>query len=563
MRRYKIIFLIFLILVIAFIAFLPSLKNGFVRWDDDVYVTNNQAIKSFSWENAATIFTSFYAGNYQPLTILSYFLDYHLCKLNPFGYHLTNLILHLLNCLLVFWLIFIFSDSPQVSFITAILFAIHPLRVESIAWISERKDVLYAFFYLGAMISYCYYLRQRRISKYYYLSLFLFLLSISSKAAAASLPLALFLIDYLMGERRSVAGLIDKIPFFTLSLLFGIVACFAQRLNELIGCKISFNLLHKFMIAGYAAFFYLKKIFIPTNLSFLYTYPEKTTAFILPFFMIVILILALLFLARRFHKIVFCGALYLITLLPVMQFIPIGGYVLVYDRYTYIPSVWIFYAVSEFFVWLYKKNIKYHQAGRIFLVIILIGIIIILAVLTWKRCGIWKDDVSLWSDPIEKSHDSAMTYRNRGYAYFNKGEYDKAVNDFNKALEIDPNSKFDYHNRGAALGKIGKTDDAILDFNKAIKIDQNYGEAYYNRGIAYMQKDDLERAISDFDRAIKIDPDNTGARFKRAVAYLIKKEYDKSWRDLCAIEKLGGKDKIDLLFREYVRKKLNQSRVGE
>lgn len=557
MQKYKITFLIFLILVITFIAFLPSLKNGFVNWDDSTYVINNQIIRSFSCENVKSVFTSFFFVNYQPLTILSYSLDYHFYRLNPFGYHLTNLILHLLNCLLVFWLIFVFSYSLPISFITAILFAVHPLRVESVAWISERKDVLYSFFYLGAMISYCYYLLKGRASKYYYLSLSLFILSISAKVVAASLSLALFLIDYIMDRKRDKDRFTDKIPFFILSFIFGVAAIFAVKgVDKIVFQK---NFLDRFMSAGYAVIFYLKKIFIPINLSCLYPLPEKTATFPIFFLVTVILVMALFFLTRRFRVIVFCGMLYLITLLPIMQFIPIGGYTIVSDRYTYIPSIWIFYAASEFFVWLYKKNIKYDQARRIFLVIILIGIIIILAVLTWKRCGMWKDDVSLWSDPIRKHHDSTMAYRNRGYAYFNKGEYDKAAGDFNKALEIDPNSKFDYNGRGAALGKIGKTDDAISDFNKAIKIDQNYSEAYYNKGIAYMQKDDLVRAISDFDRAIKIDPDNTGARFKRAVAYLIKKEYDKSWRDLCAIEKLRGKDKVDPLFREYVRKKLNQN----
>ena len=167
MNNLKIILTVFLIAVVTFISFYPALKNNFTNWDDDKYVTENKVIRSISPKNIASVFTSFFAGHFQPVTILSFLLEYHLFKLNPFGYHLTNLILHLLNCLLLFWLIFILTGKISIAWITAIFFGIHPLQVESVAWISERKNVLYAFFFLGAMICYFYYLKKDKALKYF------------------------------------------------------------------------------------------------------------------------------------------------------------------------------------------------------------------------------------------------------------------------------------------------------------------------------------------------------------------------------------------------------------
>ena len=166
MKNFRISLSIGLILSITFIAFFPCLKNDFVNWDDDDYVIYNTVIKSLSLYSAKSILTSFFVGNYQPVTILSYSLEYQFFKLNPFGYHLTNLILHLFNCLLVFWFIAMLSGRGGVALITAILFGVHPLHVESVAWISERKDVLYAFFFLGAAICYLKFFREKQKFKY-------------------------------------------------------------------------------------------------------------------------------------------------------------------------------------------------------------------------------------------------------------------------------------------------------------------------------------------------------------------------------------------------------------
>jgi protein O-mannosyl-transferase len=173
---------VIVILIITLASFFPVLKNDFTNWDDTGYVTENNIIRSVSLVNLKSIFFSFSMTHYHPVTILSYLLEYQFFRLNPFNYHLTNFILHLLNCLLVFWMIYLLSGSIFISGLTALLFGIHPLQVESVAWISERKNLLYAFFFLGALISYLYYLRKDEKTKYFFLCLGFFILSLLSKS---------------------------------------------------------------------------------------------------------------------------------------------------------------------------------------------------------------------------------------------------------------------------------------------------------------------------------------------------------------------------------------------
>jgi hypothetical protein len=261
-----------LILIIVSLSFLPSLKCGLVNWDDDRYLSNTPAVQSLSLTTVKEASTSFFIGHYQPLTILSYALDYHFFKLNPYNYHLTNLILHLLNSLLVFYLIYLLSGNIIVSFITAILFGLHPLHVESVAWVSERKDVLYSFFFLLSCITYLYYLTKEHKSRYYLLSLFFFLCSLLSKSIAVTLPLVILLLDYYLKRKPGKIFFLDKIPYFVLSIIFAIIAIFGVYLDNVVRSEPHFSLFSTLSVASYAIIFYLGKLFLPIKLSCLYPY---------------------------------------------------------------------------------------------------------------------------------------------------------------------------------------------------------------------------------------------------------------------------------------------------
>ena len=419
MKKLKIIIPVFLILIVVLVSFYPSLKNNFINLDDNLYVTENKAIRSISLTNLKNISTSFFITHYQPVTIFSYLLEYHLFKLNPFNYHLTNLLLHLLNCLLVFWVIYLVSGSIPIAGLTALLFGIHPMQVESVAWISERKNLLYAFFFLGAIVSYLYYLKKDKAKKYYFLCLFLFILSLLSKSMAITLPLVLLLLDYFTSRKINLALFIEKIPYFFLSLIFGLVALLGGYLSKVFYDGSSYGLLTRLAGSSSDIIFYLHKLFLPVKLSLLYAYTEiNHNPLCLYSLAGVIILLAVVIISSRYSKKVILGSgLFLLTIFPAVRFLPLDE-TLVADRYVYLPAIGIFYLLAQGCMWLYKRKTEYYRLTRVFLVIILAAIVIFLGCSTWQRCRVWKDSLSLWNDVLEKYPDNASAYNNRGVFFF-------------------------------------------------------------------------------------------------------------------------------------------------
>jgi len=520
MKKLKTIFSISLILIITFAAFFPCLKNGFVNWDDDRYIIENPVIQGLSAYNIKQIFTSSFVGNYQPVTMLSYLFEYGFFKLDPFGYHLTNLILHLLNCLLIFWLIYMLSRRIPVALMTAILFGIHPLHVESVAWISERKDVLYALFFLAAVICYCYYLRDKETRRYYYLSLALFVLSLLSKAMAITLPVILLLIDYYLRRKRDKSLFMDKIPFFILSFVFGAIALVSQYSIGAVRDESSFSFLNIIAVSGYSVIFYLNKIFMPVELSCLYPPPRQEDFFLLllPCVIFIILLTAVILSAKYTRKIIFGSGFFLITILPVLQFIPIGETV-VADRYSYIPSLGIFYILAEGLFWLYSRKMKYPRFFQCVILALLIWIAGFLMSLTWQRCLVWKDSLSLWSDVLKKYPDSATAYNNRGAGYLTKKEYAKAYDDLMTALKINQNYHEAYFNLGILYNSRGDYGEAIKLINKTLQMDPGYLKAYDMLAVIYGSRGKHSEVITICKKAIQIKRDHAQAYINLCGAY--------------------------------------------
>jgi tetratricopeptide (TPR) repeat protein len=523
MKNFKIIILLTLVLIITFVAFSPCLKNRFVNWDDDLYVTKNTVIQSFSFHSVKQIFTSFFVSNYQPLTMLSYLFEYRFFKLAPFGYHLTSLILHLLNCLLVFWLIYILTQRISISSITTLLFGLHPLHVESVAWISERKDLLYTLFFLAAIICYCYYLRTRKIGKYYYFALALFTLSLLSKAMAVILPFILLNIDYFICRERDRNTLIDKIPFFILSFIFGVIAVIGQYVSGAIRGGNGTNLFNKVATANYSIMFYLNKTFMPIKLSCLY--PRMDIHFTPELLMLpsiyIILCITILFFGAYKKKIIFSNAFFLISILPVLQFIPIGE-TIVADRYMYLPSIGIFYLVAEGLVWLYKDIAKYRRVIKIIVLTFLACVISILVLLTRERCKVWKDSLTLWNDVIDKYPNSIMAYNNRGIAFSSKKEYDKAISDFNHVIGFvsDIDRKTIHLYLIGLYRAIGKNEEAMESYNKIKAIDAGLFRQYYESGSKYKEAGKNNEAIVLYRMALELDPNNLALNNELGITYI-------------------------------------------
>jgi len=560
-RRIKILSSLFFILLITFVAFSPSLENGFTNWDDEVYVTENQDIKSLNQENLKKIFTSQYVAMYLPVTMLSYSLDYYFFDLNPRAYHTTSLIIHLLNCILVFYLFLLLSENTLSSFIIAILFGIHPLHVESVAWISERKDVLCCLFFLAGLINYIYY-KKREKKLFYIISLIAFILSLMSKTMSITLPLILVIIErFFHNKTRNPA--VEKIPFFLISAVFGIIAFLTQ--TEAMEKHSSLTFLDNLCIASYGILFYLYKTIFPLNLSAFYPYPEKTgnflpAHFLISSFIVIILAVIIIFSGKYTKKIIFGSLFFLITILPVIKIVPIGD-AMAADRYTYIPLLGIFYILGEgfyFFYSFFNRNKQYEKTLKFSLVILLIAVILMLSGLTYSRCYIWRDSITLWSDVLKNYPLVAFAYYNRGNAYFSGGDYKEAIKDYSQTIYLDPEYLMAYHNRGNIYYYYKNYHKAISDYNHALSINPNFITSCINRGNVYLDKGDYKNAITDYNRALKIDPDSPDAYINRGILYSHIKEYDKALSDFNRVLELNP-----FHFHAYYNRALTYIAKGE
>ncbi|MDQ1296752.1 MAG: O-GlcNAc transferase, partial [Bacteroidota bacterium] len=462
-ERWKYYSALAIIVLISFFAYIPVFQNGFVLWDDDIYIQNNPLIYSI---NLKEIFSKYVLGNYHPLTILTLAIEYHFFGLNETGYHAVNLLFHLMNVILVFYAVFILSEKAGVALVASLFFGIHPMHVESVAWAAELKDLLYTFFFLASYILYMKYLKERR-KNFYIFALLLFLASLLSKAMAASLPVVLILTDYFKGRIINFASLRDKIPFFLLAVAFGIVAVLAQKSFGATDV-VNFTFAQRLVFACYGFISYLFKLFFPLNLSAYYPYPVNSgesipIQYYAYFILFAGLVTAIIYSIRVTKKIFFGTGFFAITIFLVLQLYPVGGAIMA-DRYSYIPSIGIFYLAGEGFILLWNKKLK------IINVVFLVAFTVFFSVRTYARCGIWNNTMTLWNDVISQYQTIPFVYNNRGNAFVAEKQYDRAFDDFNKAIELDPNYYLAYYNRGNFFMGEKQYERAYTEFSKVINL---------------------------------------------------------------------------------------------
>jgi tetratricopeptide (TPR) repeat protein len=567
MRNRRIILSLCVVLLVTSFSLLPCIENEFTNWDDDLHVTANTSIKSLSWKNIKTIFTSFYVGHYMPLTILSYAVEYRFFTLNPHAYHTTNLLFHLFNCVLVFWLVYLLSGKELTGFIVALLFGIHPLHVESVVWISERKDVLYTFFFLSSLICYLLYLRQRGTKRYYSLALLFFILSLLSKSMAVTLPFVLYLFDIFFHRAFNRRTLFEKVPFFALAVAFGIITLFSAAP----AIRHDVSLLKSPFIASYGLVLYLIKLVLPLNLSCIYPYPEGVSyipqwKLLGPGVLVILGILCIIFLGKKtqYRDTLLFGCLFfLVTILPVLQILPVGQ-VIAADRYTYIPAIGIFFLAGRGISYLYENKIQYSLTLKTFSSVLFAGIVIVLGILTWERCHVWRDSITLWSDVLEKYPNSSTAYNDRGGAYLAKKEYQNALYDFTQAIKITPHYAQAHNNLCYTYRMLSENEKAIVHCKKAIEIDPILVESYANLGNMYASTGKYEEAIMMYKKAIEKKIDfrvyndlctvyRTTGRYKNGIesclkAIMIRPDFSEAHHNLADIYMSTGKynDAIEL-----------------
>jgi tetratricopeptide (TPR) repeat protein len=515
---------LFAIAILTFLLYSAGFKNGFV-WDDDDYIKNNPLIHSI---NLKDIFSNFVMGNYHPLTILVYAIEFKAFGLSETGYHVINALIHVLNTIFVFYLVNLLCGRPAVALIASLLFGIHPLHVESVTWASELKDLLYSLFFIVTLIYYLKF-KQENKKKFYYYALIFFLLSLLSKAMAASLPVALILIDYFKGYKIDSKSIMEKIPFFILAVILGFVAIQAQKTSGATDIAV-FPLAQRIVFASYGFVMYLVKLILPTSLSAYYAYPIRSggelPGFYYAFVLIAIGIAGYALYSLRKSKIIFMSlGFFAITVFLVLQLLPVGGAIMA-DRYSYIPSIGIFYLIGEGIFWLFN-NRKY----KTFAYIITGVALIFYSVQTTARITTWKNGMTLWNDVIDQYQTIPQAYINRGIIFAADKKYDEALKDYNKAMQIEPRFSKAYNNRGALMRLLKKYDQAISDFSKAIELQPDYAIAYNNRGLLMNITKQYDNAVADYSKAISLKKDYAEAFSNRGIAYRNANKFSESYND--------------------------------
>ena len=506
------------IIIVTAAVFYPSLLNGFIDWDDPAYVTENDLIKALSWQNLRLIFTTGVANLYSPLAVVSNAVEYRFFDLRPFFYHLNNYLLHIAATLLVFWFINGITGKTTLSFITAILFGVHPLHVESVAWISERKDVLCALFYIFSLILYERYL-LRRTALRYLLCLALVTLSLLSKPMAVSLPVIFIVLDRFHGRRMEKSLFPEKVPFFALAFVTALINFqFRDRSTGLVFT----GALQRIYYLLKPIPFYLSKVFVPLNLSAFYPFGTISRGHIGEITGYALIMTALVFIfvlsLQRSREIALGGLFFILSIAPVLQIIPTGN-VFAADRYMYLPSIGIFFIVAVFLERTLTGNDSRSKSVRGAVMLLFFVWLIMLSITSWKRCAVWKDSLTFYRETLPFAEESPVIHNNLGLVYARLNRLDEAITQYLRAIELNPNNKKAYNNLGSAYYSMGKIREAIESYEKLVSIDPHFAEAYYNLGIIYFNTGKTREAIASYKKAIQVNPRSADAYYNLGNAY--------------------------------------------
>jgi protein O-mannosyl-transferase len=577
--------LLLLLTAMVLLTYRNVFDNSFVDWDDYTYVVENDLVRNPDETSFNDIFTTPVSLNYHPLTILSLRLNNNKCSecpegISPAPFIRWNVIIHILNTLLVFYLVFLLSGRKTfASFLVAAIFGVHPMHVESVAWISERKDLLYSFFYLSGLICWIRYRKQdeknRRAYLLYSFAILLYVVSCLSKAMAVSFPLILLLLDFWMkkadGENASMnalkgvfskASLLALMPFFLLSLIFGIAAVSINNPN-------TFSLLHRIEYAGYGFVMYIVKFLVPFNLSPLYPYPSQGVVY--TGISGILLISAPLIFAsaaviavwslKRTKLFVFGLGFFFVSVMMVLQIISVGAAIMA-DRYTYLAYIGLAFIPAI----LIEEQVS---RIRLPLSVISYAFIICMMVLSSNQVSVWNNSETLWNRVL-KFYPGDETARSiRGIYYLKRAEAAgndaeskefkvKAFDDFRISIKTGTNRADVWEGAGCIYGEKGKTDSALFCLDKAIQIRPEKGSVYFNRAIVYGNVNRNDEAINDYGLSLQYQPENAMKIINnRSNLYLITGRYREAIRDF---DYLVTKERGNYIYyynRAFAKQQLN------
>lgn len=548
-KYYKIIF--WVIPILTFLVYLPLLNQGFVNYDDDWMIYENKFVTEFNWENIKQLFTTFYYGQYSPFSMVIIGLVYQIGSGSVLVMKIGSLFLHLVNVFLVFHIFRKLFSNIKIGLIAMAFFAIHPVQVESVAWLSASYKVgIFALFTLAGIYLWIKYTETSRISDYFG-ALALMILSCFAKEQALIFPLFIVLISYYKGVKIfSLKELIRFLPFVLVGLVFVIVSYMAVASRTEVTAS-DYTLIERIYFLSYSFISYLKLLFIPLRLAPFYGFPELTSAGYVIFPILSVIALIIMYLgAKSDKKVMWSYVFFIISLLLTFALLIVSIRDTLYaDRYLYLGVPAFFTGLIIYLEKISKKNLNFPVSL----------FIVLFSFISFSRVQVFKNSETLWTDAINKKYNNPLAFNNRGHYYRQNNQIDKAIADYNEALKINPNYHLSLNNRGKIYFDRGQLDLAMADFNKSLLVAPDFVNALSNRGAAYAAKGNFDAALVDLNKALEIEPTNINALSNRSLTWYSINNFEKAAEDVTAYLRYKPDDADMLNLRSLCFNQLNRN----
>jgi protein O-mannosyl-transferase len=514
-----IVFLCTLLFLVVLLTFRPALGNDFVNYDDPDYVTlNSQVQQGLTWENFKWAFQpNRETANWHPLTWLSHMLDCQFFGLKPAGHHLTSVLLHAVNTVMLFLVFKKMTGIVWRSFFVAALFGLHPLHVESVAWVSERKDVLSTLFWLLTLWAYAKFVEESKFQNgktrlFSGLALIFFALGLMSKPMLVTLPFVLLLLDYWPLGRMKQNGfralIMEKTPFLLLAVATSVVTFVVQNSAGAVAPMAPLPLFARLGNALVSYCRYLGKIFWPTDLSVFYPHPIHWPTATILFAMILLFVVSLLaFVTRRNHPYLLFGWLWFVgTLVPVIGLVQVGSQAMA-DHYSYVPSIGVFVML----IWSAYELAQHLRCRTVVLFATATATIFFCIFITRQQIGYWRNSGTLFRHAIAVTENNYMAYQHLGNYLNEQGLTKEAIETYDFAIQIHPSWPEAYIDLGDVLLKMGLFDEAISQYERAIQLKPNNARAHSRLGLAWLKKNHLNEAINQLQESIRLNVNDAEA----------------------------------------------------
>jgi tetratricopeptide (TPR) repeat protein len=515
-----------MLMLVTVAAYLPTTKCGFI-WDDDDYVEKNQTLRTLGglsriwFELGAT-------RQYYPLVFTTFWVEYHLWGLHPLGYHLVNILLHAAAAV-VLWRVLRLLELPA-AWLAAALFALHPVQVESVAWITERKNVLCALFYFASAYAFLRFQGSApRPTKLYALALLAFLAALLSKTVACSLPAALLLVCWWKRGRLSLRDLWATAPFFLLGITFGLLTVYMEKHHVgARGEEWNLSLLQRVLLAGRILWFYAGKLIWPHPLVFIYPRwridPAQGWPYLYSVTALAVVVLLWLY-RRRLGRGPLAAVLFFAgTLFPALGFFDVFPmrYSFVADHFQYLACVGLLALIAAAGQTIGRNLARWGPQAMTVLAVLVLGA---LGVVTWRQQSAYRNGESLWRDTLRKNPQAWMAHNNLGTLLQSRGKHEEALEQYRRLLEIKPDSADGYSNTALSLSSLGRIEEASAYYRRALDLDPTLAVAHTNLGNILQGEGRLDEAVEQYRQAVRYRPNLSEAVFNLANALLKQRKY--------------------------------------